>query len=67
MMQYYVADEHRRIVAFDVQGDLLGEVRNDEILLENPCAMAVHKNKFYMCAIDSCFDTLRTSVTINYL
>ena len=56
-MQCYVADEGV-FAAFDVQGDLLGEVCYDEILLENPCAMAVHKNKFYMCVIDSCFDAL---------
>ena len=59
----YVADECRSrcIAAFDVQGDLLGEVRYDIIFLRNPCAiaaMAVHKNESYMCVINSCFDAL---------
>ena len=57
----YVVDKRRCIAAFDVQGDLLGEVRYDIISLRNPCAiaaMAVHKNKSYMCVLDSCFDAL---------
>ena len=54
----YVADKRRHLVAFDVQGDLLGETHYDIISLRNPCAMAVHKNEYYMCVIDSCFDAL---------
>ena len=54
----FVADECRRIVAFNVQGDRLGEVRYDRISLRNPCAMAVHKNESFICVIDSCVDAL---------
>ena len=54
----FVADECRRIAAFDVQGNLLGEVHYDRITLRNPCAMAVHKNESYICVIDSCVDAL---------
>ena len=54
----FVADECKRIAVFDVQGNLLGEVRYDKISLRNPCAMAVHKNESYICVIDSCVDAL---------
>ena len=54
----FVADKRRCIAVFDVQGNLLGEVRYDKISLRNPCAMAVHKNESYMCVIDSCVDAL---------
>ena len=54
----FVADKRMRIAAFDVQGDLLGEVRYDGISLENPCAMAVHKNESYMCVIDRSVEAL---------
>ena len=54
----FVADKRRRVAVFDVQGELLGEVRYDGISLRNPCAMAVHKNESYICVIDSCADAL---------